>query len=87
MFDYRGFGKSSGQIASEDQLRADVRTVRAEFSARYEGKRVVISGQWLGTGLASGLSAELCAAGKAPDLTMMVSGHSSMQALADELDP
>jgi pimeloyl-ACP methyl ester carboxylesterase len=87
MFDYRGFGKSSGQIASEQQLRADVRAVWAEYAPRYEGKRVVISGQSLGTGLAAGLSAELCAAGKAPDLTMMVSAYSSMQALADELYP
>jgi pimeloyl-ACP methyl ester carboxylesterase len=87
MFDYRGFGKSSGQIASEEQLRADVRAVWAEYAPRYEGKRVVISGQSLGTGLAAGLSAELCAAGKAPDLTMMVSAYSSMQALADELYP
>ena len=59
----------------------------AEFAPRYEGKRVVISGQSLGTGLAAGLSAELCAAGKAPDLTLMVSPYSSMQALADELYP
>ncbi|MFC5499039.1 alpha/beta hydrolase [Caenimonas terrae] len=87
MFDYRGFGKSSGQIASEQQLRADVRAVWAEYAPRYEGKRVVISGQSLGTGLAAGLSAELCAAGKAPDLTLMVSAYSSMQALADELYP
>lgn len=87
MFDYRGFGKSSGQIESEEQLRADVRAVWAEFSQRYEGKRVVISGQSLGTGLAAGLSAELCAAGRAPDLTLMVSAYSSMQALANELYP
>jgi pimeloyl-ACP methyl ester carboxylesterase len=87
MFDYRGFGKSSGQIASEQQLRADVRAVWDHYAPNYEGKRVVISGQSLGTGLAAGLSADLCAAGKAPDLTMMVSAYSSMQALADELYP
>ena len=87
MFDYRGFGKSGGQIASEEQLRADVRTVWGAFASRYDGKRVVISGQSLGSGLAAGLSAELCAAGKAPDLTLMVSAYSSMQALADELYP
>lgn len=87
MFDYRGFGKSSGHIESEQQLRADVRTVWAEFAPRYEDRRVVISGESLGTGLAAGLSAELCAAGKPPDLTLMVSAYSSMQALADELYP
>jgi pimeloyl-ACP methyl ester carboxylesterase len=87
MFDYRGFGKSSGCIESESQLRADVRAVWAEFAGQYAGKRVVISGQSLGTALAAGLAAELCAAGHAPDLTLLVSPYSSMRALADELYP
>ena len=87
MFDYRGYGKSSGCIASEEQLRADVRTVWVEFSKLYQGKRVVISGQSLGTALAAGLAAELCAAGQGPDLTLLVSPYSSMRALADELYP
>ena len=87
MFDYRGYGKSTGCIASEDQLRADVREVWKEFSAQYEGKLVVISGQSLGTALAAGLSAELSAAGCSPDLTLLVSPYSSMRALANELYP
>ena len=48
---------------------------------------MVISGQSLGTALAAGLAAELCAAGHAPDLTLLVSPYSSMRALADELYP
>jgi pimeloyl-ACP methyl ester carboxylesterase len=87
MFDYRGYGKSSGRIASEEQLRADVRAVWAAFAGQYEGKRVVVSGQSLGTALAAGISAELCAAGRAPDLTLLVSPYSSMRALAEELYP
>jgi uncharacterized protein len=87
MFDYRGYGKSTGCIGSEEQLRADVCAVWAEFSSHYEGKRVVISGQSLGTALAAGLSAELCEAGRAPDLTFLVSPYSSMGALAEELYP
>jgi len=87
MFDYRGYGKSTGCIASEEQLRADVRTVWEQFAGQYEGKRVVISGQSLGTALAAGLAAELCAAGHTPDLTLLVSPYSSMRALADELYP
>ena len=86
-FDYRGYGKSSGSIESEAQLRNDVRLVWAEFAKQYEGKRVVISGQSLGTALAAGLAAELCEAGHAPDLTYLVSPYSSMSALADELYP
>ena len=87
MFDYRGFGKSSGQIESEEQLHADVAAVWARFAAQYEGRRVVISGQSLGTGLAAGLSASLGAQGRAPDLTLLVSPYSSMRALAAELYP
>ena len=87
MFDYRGFGKSSASIESEDQLHADVRAVWEHFAPKYAGRRLVISGQSLGTGLAAGLSAHLCASGTAPDLTMLVSPYSSMQALAAELYP
>ena len=86
-FDYRGFGKSSGHIESEEQLRSDVRTVWEAYAAQYQGKRVVISGQSLGTALAAGLAAELCEAGRAPDLTYLVSPYSSMSQLADELYP
>jgi uncharacterized protein len=87
MFDYRGYGKSTGCIESEEQLRADVRFVWEQFAPQYQGKRVVISGQSLGTGLAAGLAAELCAAGRIPDLTLLVSPYSSMRTLADELYP
>jgi uncharacterized protein len=87
MFDYRGFGKSSGQIESEEQLRSDVVAVWNHVAPMYEGKRVVISGQSLGTGLAAGLAAQLCSDGHAPDLTLLVSPYSSMKALAGELYP
>jgi pimeloyl-ACP methyl ester carboxylesterase len=87
MFDYRGFGKSTGHIESEEQLRADVDAVWRHFAPRYAGKRVVISGQSLGTGLAAGLAAQLCSDGHAPDLTLLVSPYSSMKALAAELYP
>lgn len=87
MFDYRGYGKSSACIASEEQLRADVRFVWEYFAQQYQGKRVVVAGQSLGTALAAGLSAELTAAGRAPDLTLLVSPYSSMRALADEIFP
>ena len=87
MFDYRGFGKSTGEIESEEQLRADVEAVWSHIAPMYAGKRVVISGQSLGTGLAAGLAARLCSDGQAPDLTLLVSPYSSMKALAAELYP
>ncbi|MES2949492.1 MAG: alpha/beta fold hydrolase [Pseudomonadota bacterium] len=83
MVDYRGFGKSSGRIESEAQLHADVRAVWATVAPQYAGKKRVVYGRSLGSGLAAGLSAEL-AAGGAPDLTVLVSAYSSMVAVASE---
>jgi pimeloyl-ACP methyl ester carboxylesterase len=87
MMDYRGYGKSTGRIESEAQLRSDVRAVWNSIATDYEGKRIVVSGQSLGTALAAGLSAELCEAGFPPDLTLLISPYSSMRALADEHYP
>ncbi|TFZ02362.1 alpha/beta fold hydrolase [Ramlibacter henchirensis] len=87
MMDYRGYGKSTGRIESEAQLRSDVRAVWNEVATQYEGRRIVVSGQSLGTALAAGLSAELCEAGWPPDLTLLISAYSSMRALADEHYP
>lgn len=83
MVDYRGYGKSSGKIESEAQLRADVRAVWATVAPQYAGKKLVVYGRSLGSGLAAGLSAELAASGT-PDLTVLVSPYSSMAAVAAE---
>ncbi len=87
MLDYRGYGKSTGRIESEAQLRADVRAVWNAVAAQYQGKRVVIYGRSLGTSLAAGLSTELEAAGQRPDLTVLVSPYSSMVALTHDYYP
>lgn len=79
MIDYRGYGKSSGRIESEAQLHADVRAAWAGIEAMYRGKRRVIYGRSLGSGLAAQLAAEL-----QPELTVLVSPYFSMQALAFE---
>jgi hypothetical protein len=82
MIDYRGYGKSSGRIESEAQLRADVRTAYAQMAPRYAGLKVVIYGRSLGTGLAAGLAADV-----QPTLTMLVSPYISMQALMADYYP
>lgn len=87
MPDYRGYGKSTGRIGSEAQLHDDVRAVWNAVAGDYAGRRIVVSGQSLGTALAARLSAELGAAGQPPDLTLLISPYSSMRALADELYP
>ena len=87
MPDYRGFGKSSGSIRSAGQLREDVRAVWDTVAARYHGKRVVVYGRSLGTALAADLAEQLSAAGRAPDLTVLVSPYSSIRDLSAEYYP
>ena len=89
MIDYRGYGKSTGRVESEAQLRSDVRAAWDQIAALYRGKRVVVYGRSLGSGLAAGLSADLQAAGSGQraDLTVLVSPYSSMVALTHDHYP
>lgn len=77
MPDYRGYGKSTGRIESEAQLHADVMAVWRSVAPRYAGKRVVLYGRSLGTGLAAELAATV-----QPDLTVLVSPYASIVGLA-----
>ncbi len=79
MIDYRGYGKSSGRIESQAQLEADVRAAWAAQAPQYAGKKRVIYGRSLGSGLAASLAAEV-----QPELTVLVSPYESMAALAGE---
>lgn len=76
MVDYRGYGKSSGRIESEAQLRADVLAAWRIVAPHYVGKKRVIYGRSLGTALAAWLAAEI-----QPDLTVLVSPYWSMARL------
>ncbi|MDP2370690.1 MAG: alpha/beta fold hydrolase [Rhodoferax sp.] len=83
MIDYRGYGKSTGRIESEAQLHADVRAAWHHVAPQYAGRKMVVYGRSLGSGLAARLSVELSAK-QTPDLTVLVSPYSSMAALAAE---
>lgn len=90
MIDYRGYGKSTGRIESESQLHADVRLAWDQVAAQYEGRRKVLFGRSLGTGLATRLAADLSAAGAsgaAPDLTVLISPYVSLERVAREHFP
>ena len=84
MIDYRGYGKSTGRIESEAQLRADVRAAWDTVAPQYAGRKVVVYGRSLGSGLAAGLAADLSSASRPPDLTVLVSSFTSMAALSAE---
>lgn len=77
IFDYRGYGKSSGKIQSEQQLHDDVRRAWNLIADRYQDKPIVIYGRSLGTALASQLAHDVN-----PDLLILVSPFSSMLAMA-----
>jgi uncharacterized protein len=51
--DYRGYGKSSGTIRSEQQLIGDGEIAYEYVSQRYAPQNIVIYGRSLGTGLAA----------------------------------
>ncbi len=57
MPDYRGYGKSDGQIHSEAQLFKDVQKVYDAAKKEYQESQIVLVGYSLGTGLASYLAA------------------------------
>jgi pimeloyl-ACP methyl ester carboxylesterase len=82
MLDYRGFGKSTGHIESEAQLHDDVRRAWDQVAPQYAGRKRVIYGRSLGTGLAAQLAAEVPA-----DLLVMVSPYESMSHLVGDLYP
>jgi pimeloyl-ACP methyl ester carboxylesterase len=77
MIDYRGYGKSTGRITSEAQLRADVAAAWAHIAPRFRGRRSVFIGRSLGTALVAGLAAQV-----QPDLTILVSPYWSMTEIA-----
>jgi uncharacterized protein len=82
ILDYRGYGKSTGRIESEQQLDADIRAAWDIIAPRYRGKPIVIYGRSLGTGLAAKLAADVNA-----QLLVLVSPYSSLAAAAKEAYP
>jgi uncharacterized protein len=82
MIDYRGYGKSTGEIKSEAQLYADVRAAWDLIAPQYAGKPRVIFGRSLGTTLATKLSTEVDA-----DWTVLVSPFYNLEAMRQQHYP
>jgi uncharacterized protein len=80
--DYRGYGKSSGNISSEAELHADVRRAWDLVAPQYANKIKVIFGRSLGTGLAAKLAADV-----QPHKTILVSAYRSMGAMVQQVYP
>lgn len=82
IFDYRGYGKSTGRIESEQQLHDDVRAAWDAIAPLYREKPIVIYGRSLGAALAAQLAFDVD-----PDLLILVSPFSSMIAMARQQYP
>ena len=82
ILDYRGYGKSTGRIESEEQLHADVRAAWDAIAPRYRGQPIVIYGRSLGTGLATALARDV-----QPTLLVLVSPFANLAAAAKRRYP
>lgn len=60
VLDYRGYGKSEGQITSEKQLHDDVKNVFNSITKKYyqQHKKIVVLGYSIGTGPSAKLASE-----------------------------
>jgi len=58
VLDYRGFGKSEGEIFDEEQFYADVQCAYNELKKHYDEKKIVVIGYSIGTGSASMLASK-----------------------------
>lgn len=58
ILDYRGFGKSEGNIQNQEQLFEDNQIIYDQFKKKYNEKDIVILGYSIGTGLAAKLASE-----------------------------
>lgn len=56
MYDYRGYGKSTGWINNENDIHVDAEEIYQKIIPEYHGKRIVFYGRSLGTGIAAKLS-------------------------------
>ena len=58
LLDFRGYGKSEGEIESEEQLYQDNQTVYDLFKKKYSEKNIVVLGYSIGTGMAAKLASD-----------------------------
>lgn len=82
MLDYRGYGKSEGQIESQHQLLNDVETAYRQLLSEYPENHITVLGYSLGTGAAAWLAARY-----QPRRLILQAPYLSMRAVARQHYP
>ena len=59
VFDYRGYGKSSGQIRSQADLLADAERMAQYVRQRFPAEQIIVVGNSIGNGMAAHVAAQL----------------------------
>lgn len=73
LVDYRGFGKSEGQLSSEADMTEDLQAVYDHLKAEYPEGKIILAGYSLGSGPASYL-----AANNKPGAVVLVAPYTSL---------
>lgn len=58
ILDYRGFGKSEGEISSEEQLFSDISSAYNQLKKQYKEENIIITGYSIGSGMAAYLASK-----------------------------
>jgi alpha-beta hydrolase superfamily lysophospholipase len=82
IFDYRGYGKSTGKMESEAQAFADVKSAWDYMAPQYKDKPIVIYGRSIGSALATELAKTVN-----PALLVLVSPFTSMIDMSEKRYP
>lgn len=80
--DYRGYGKSDGEIESEEQIHADNQKVYDFLKQHYREDQIVLAGYSLGSGMASYLASK-----NSPQQVFLIAPYYSMVDIKDRRAP
>jgi len=82
VLNYRGFGKSEGNIQSEKQFDQDIQTVYNYFKKEYREDSIVVIGYSLGSGIAAALAST-----NSPRMLILEAPYYSMNELTQKAFP